>query len=98
MLQISDRLTRCCARRCVIISPLNAQPIVLTDLVHQMLEDLRAEQAGRRIDIVIGALPVCRADVALHWEATRVMPETQSDAQPASEAIARLACLFRCIF
>src|SRR5437016_5015497 len=45
--------------------PLNGQAIVLTDLVHQVLEDLRAAYAGRRLDIVIGDLPVCRADVAL---------------------------------
>jgi len=45
--------------------PLNEQEIVLTDLVHQVLENLRAEQAGRRVNLVIGDLPVCRADVTL---------------------------------
>jgi signal transduction histidine kinase len=45
--------------------PLNEQPIVLPDLVHQVLEDLRAEHAGRRVDIVLGDLPVCQGDVTL---------------------------------
>ena len=33
--------------------------------MHQVLEDLRPAQVGRRLDIVIGDLPVCHADVAL---------------------------------
>jgi light-regulated signal transduction histidine kinase (bacteriophytochrome) len=49
----------------LIRQPLNEQPIVLPDLVHQVLEDLRAEHAGRRVDIVLGDLPVCQGDVTL---------------------------------
>jgi signal transduction histidine kinase len=45
--------------------PLNVRPIVLTDLVRQVLEDLHVAQAGRCIDISIGDLPVCQADAAL---------------------------------
>jgi signal transduction histidine kinase len=44
---------------------LNEQPLGLTDLVHQVLGDLRTAHVGRRVDLMPGDLPVCRAAVAL---------------------------------
>ena len=34
--------------------PLNEQPMGLTDLVHQVLGDLRTTHAGRRVDLMVG--------------------------------------------
>jgi GAF domain-containing protein len=45
--------------------PLTKQRVVPADLVRQVLEELRSERAGRRIDLVIGELPACRADPVL---------------------------------
>jgi signal transduction histidine kinase len=45
--------------------PLNKQPVVLADLVQQVLNDLAPMQEGRRIEIAIGDLPLCQADPAL---------------------------------
>lgn len=53
--------------------PLNKQPVAPAKLVRQALEELRAEQEGRRIEIIIGdpsagsgqALPICQADPIL---------------------------------
>jgi signal transduction histidine kinase len=45
--------------------PLKLQRVVCADLVRQVLGELDGEQAGRRIDISIGALPVCQADPVL---------------------------------
>lgn len=41
------------------------QPIATAALVHQILEDLRREQEGKQIEILIGDLPECQADPAL---------------------------------
>ena len=41
---------------------LSKQPVVLGDLLHQVINDLRSEQTGRHIEIDIGDLPVCQAD------------------------------------
>jgi signal transduction histidine kinase len=45
--------------------PLNKQPVKPADLVRQSVDELRAEQQGRRVEIAIGDLPACRADPAL---------------------------------
>ncbi len=45
--------------------PLNKQPVRPADLVRQCLDELRAEQQGRRVEIAIGDLPACQADPAL---------------------------------
>jgi PAS domain S-box-containing protein len=45
--------------------PLNKRPVVPADLARAVLEDLRAEQEGRHIDITMGDLPDCQADAAL---------------------------------
>jgi PAS domain S-box-containing protein len=45
--------------------PLNKRPIAPADLARQVLSDLRAEQEGRRVEIVIGDLPTCQADPGL---------------------------------
>ncbi|HNW79593.1 MAG TPA: ATP-binding protein, partial [Candidatus Competibacteraceae bacterium] len=45
--------------------PLRRQWLQPDGLVRQVLEDLHAEQAGRRIELVIGALPPCQADPGL---------------------------------
>jgi len=45
--------------------PLTTRPIAPADLARQVLDDLRREQEGRRVDIVIGELPACQADPAL---------------------------------
>ena len=41
------------------------RPVDPATLVRQCLEELQAEQAGRAIDIQIGALPACQGDGAL---------------------------------
>jgi PAS domain S-box-containing protein len=45
--------------------PLLTQPVAPVDVVQQALADLRHEQAGRQVEIVIGELPTCQADPAL---------------------------------
>ena len=45
---------------------LNKRPVAPADLARAALEDLRAEQEGRHIDITMGDLPDCQADAALH--------------------------------
>jgi light-regulated signal transduction histidine kinase (bacteriophytochrome) len=45
--------------------PLNKQSITPTRLVREVWDDLRPEQEGRRVDIVISDLPACRADPTL---------------------------------
>ena len=45
--------------------PLHKRPVDVAALVREVLEDLRPEYAPRRMDLAIGALPVCRADPAL---------------------------------
>ena len=44
---------------------LNKQPVRPADLVRQCVDELRAEQQGRRVEIAIGDLPACQADPAL---------------------------------
>src|SRR3989454_8328244 len=45
--------------------PLNNQLVKPADLVQQCVDELRAEQQGRRVEIAIGDLPACQADPAL---------------------------------
>ncbi len=45
--------------------PLTVQAVEPDKLVRQALEDLRSEQEGRRVEITIGDLAVCKADPAL---------------------------------
>jgi PAS domain S-box-containing protein len=45
--------------------PLNKQAVAPADLVRQVLFDLRAEQEGQRVEITIGDLPPCQADLGL---------------------------------
>lgn len=45
--------------------PLKVQHVEPTILVRHVLEDLRNEQEGRRIEVSIGDLPSCQADPAL---------------------------------
>lgn len=45
--------------------PLHKQTVTPAMLIRQSLENLRAEQEGRKIEIVIGELPNCQADPAL---------------------------------
>jgi len=45
--------------------PLNKQLVRPADLVRQCVDELRAEQQGRRVQIAIGDLPACQADPAL---------------------------------
>jgi PAS domain S-box-containing protein len=45
--------------------PLKVQLIAPADVARRAVEDLRAEQEGRRVDIRIGDLPVCSADPSL---------------------------------
>ena len=45
--------------------PLNKQLVRPADLVRQCVDELRAEQQGRRVEIAIGDLPACQADPAL---------------------------------
>lgn len=44
---------------------LQKQTVAMGDLVRQAIEDLRGEQEGRRIEMVVGDLPPCWADPAL---------------------------------
>jgi PAS domain S-box-containing protein len=45
--------------------PLRTQLVAPTDLVRQVLDELRHTHEGRRVDIAIGDLPVCQADPAM---------------------------------
>ena len=45
--------------------PLNKQLVRPADLVRQCVDELRAEQQGRRVEITIGDLPACQAGPAL---------------------------------
>ena len=45
--------------------PLSKQLVRPADLVQQCVEELRAEQQGRRVEMAIGDLPACQADPAL---------------------------------
>jgi PAS domain S-box-containing protein len=45
--------------------PLRKLPVAPADLVRQVLEDLRLEQTGRRVEIAVGHLPVCEGDPLL---------------------------------
>jgi PAS domain S-box-containing protein len=45
--------------------PLRKQLVTPGDLVRQCVDELHAEQDGRRVDITIGDLPPCHADPAL---------------------------------
>ncbi len=45
--------------------PLTRRPVAPADLVRQALSELRAMQRERRIDFIIGDLPLCQADPAL---------------------------------
>ena len=44
---------------------LDLRPVVPAELVRQALEELGSEQEGRRVEISIDDLPVCRADPAM---------------------------------
>jgi len=45
--------------------PLKKQSVSPEGIVRESLEDLRSEQEGRQVEIVISALPDCEADPAL---------------------------------
>ena len=45
--------------------PLSKRPVTPTQLVRQVLDELRDEQAGRRVHVAVADLPVCLADPAL---------------------------------
>ena len=45
--------------------PLSMQPIVPGELVREALDELHAEQEGRRIQITVGHLPPCEGDPRL---------------------------------
>jgi PAS domain S-box-containing protein len=45
--------------------PLRKQPIAPAELVRQVLDELRAEQEGRRVEITVGDLPPCEGDPGL---------------------------------
>jgi light-regulated signal transduction histidine kinase (bacteriophytochrome) len=45
--------------------PLEKVAVAPSDLVRQALEELRSEQKGRQIEIMVGELPVCQADPIL---------------------------------
>jgi light-regulated signal transduction histidine kinase (bacteriophytochrome) len=44
---------------------LNKQQVAPADVVRQALVDLRLEQDGRQVEVVVGDLPACEADPAL---------------------------------
>jgi len=44
---------------------LNKVPVAPGDLVRQALEELRPEQEGRKVEIIVGELPQCAADATL---------------------------------
>jgi signal transduction histidine kinase len=45
--------------------PLQMQSVEMKALVRQVLEELRPQEEGRKVDIIIGELPPCRADPLL---------------------------------
>lgn len=45
--------------------PLKKQPVVPAELVRQALAELRPDQDGRQVEIIVGDLPVCHADPTL---------------------------------
>ena len=45
--------------------PIRKQPVDPAQLVRQSLDDLRGEQDGRRVEVIIGDLPPCDAEPAL---------------------------------
>lgn len=45
--------------------PLNKQPVAVEGIVRQVLDELRAEQDNRHVEISIGTLPQCQADPVL---------------------------------
>jgi signal transduction histidine kinase len=45
--------------------PLKRQRVVCTDLVRQVLGELRQDYEGRRVDITVGELPICQGDPVL---------------------------------
>jgi light-regulated signal transduction histidine kinase (bacteriophytochrome) len=45
--------------------PLNKQSVAPGEVVRQVIEDLRAEQDGRNVEVTIGDLPACEADPVL---------------------------------
>jgi signal transduction histidine kinase len=45
--------------------PFNTQPVVLANMVRQVMADLQRECKDRRMDISVGQLPDCQADPAL---------------------------------
>lgn len=45
--------------------PLKKQAVAPAELVHQALAELRPDQDGRRVEIIVGDLPMCQADPSL---------------------------------
>jgi signal transduction histidine kinase len=45
--------------------PLHRQRVDVNELVRQVLEDLHAQEEGRKLEITIGELPACQADPVL---------------------------------
>jgi len=45
--------------------PLDRRPVDMEHLVRECFEDLAPERAGRRVELVVGTLPECTADVSL---------------------------------
>jgi light-regulated signal transduction histidine kinase (bacteriophytochrome) len=44
---------------------MNKEPVEPAGLVREALEELRAGQAGRRVEVALGRLPLCQADPRL---------------------------------
>ncbi len=63
--QMSDLIDKLLAFSRLGRQPLNKQSVIPTDIVNNVLEELKDEQADRQIDIVIGNLPACEADPTL---------------------------------
>jgi light-regulated signal transduction histidine kinase (bacteriophytochrome) len=45
--------------------PLSKQPIAPAELVREVLDELRVDQEGRRVEVTVGDLPDCEGDPAL---------------------------------
>jgi len=45
--------------------PLNKRPVEPAELVHQALQTLSHEQAGRQVEVVVGEIPPCQGDPGL---------------------------------
>ena len=45
--------------------PIRKQTVAITELARSVVEELRAEQAGRRVDLQLDNLPPCQADSSL---------------------------------